>query len=125
MRHAIHFFDLVHDLTCGGSFRGDLSRRLARLLKTSWATDSDPAKCRHQTLQPNRRVEWSNPSDIRACYDFINKERHVSRFATRLTTLAIFSMALIATPAMTPVFASAGDPPVATYRLFNAGLRTA
>jgi hypothetical protein len=38
----------------------------------------------------------------------------VSRFATRLTTLAIFSMALIAAPAMTPAFASAGDPPVAT-----------
>jgi len=38
----------------------------------------------------------------------------VSRFATRLTMLAIFSMALIAAPAMTPAFASAGDPPVAT-----------
>jgi hypothetical protein len=38
----------------------------------------------------------------------------VSRFAIRLTTLAIFSMALIAAPAMTPAFASAGDPPVAT-----------
>jgi hypothetical protein len=38
----------------------------------------------------------------------------VSRFATRLTTLAIFSIALIAAPAMTPAFASAGDPPVAT-----------
>ena len=38
----------------------------------------------------------------------------MSRFATRLTTLAIFSMALIAAPAMTPAFASAGDPPVAT-----------
>jgi len=70
----------------------------------------------------------------------------VSRFATRLTTLAIFSMALIAAPAMTPAFASAGDPPVATdsskekpkksakksgktgssidHRLFDAGYRT-
>ena len=38
----------------------------------------------------------------------------MSRFATRLTMLAIFSMALIAAPAMTPAFASAGDPPVAT-----------
>ena len=38
----------------------------------------------------------------------------MSRFAIRLTTLAIFSMALIAAPAMTPAFASAGDPPVAT-----------
>lgn len=39
----------------------------------------------------------------------------MSRFATRLTTLAIFSMALIAAPAVTtPAFASAGDPPVAT-----------
>jgi hypothetical protein len=38
----------------------------------------------------------------------------VSRFAIRLTTLAIFSMALIAAPIMTPAFASAGDPPVAT-----------
>ena len=38
----------------------------------------------------------------------------MSRFATRLTTLAIFSMALIAAPAMTPALASAGDPPVAT-----------
>ena len=37
----------------------------------------------------------------------------MSRFAIRLTTLAIFSMALIATPALTPAFASAGDPPVA------------
>jgi len=58
--------------------------------------------------------------------------------------LAIFSMALIAAPAMTPAFASAGDPPVATesskeqpkksskksgksgyidHRLFNAGYR--
>jgi hypothetical protein len=69
----------------------------------------------------------------------------VSRFATRLTMLAIFSMALIAAPAMTPAFASAGDPPVATdaskekpkkaskksgksgsidHRLFDAGYRT-
>ena len=38
----------------------------------------------------------------------------MSRFATRLTTLAIFSMALIAASAVTPAFASAGDPPVAT-----------
>ena len=69
----------------------------------------------------------------------------MSRFAVRLTTLAIFSMALIATPAMTPAFASAGDPPVATdsskekdkkkssskkgsnldHRLFNAKYRAA
>lgn len=70
----------------------------------------------------------------------------MSRFATRLTTLAIFSMALIAAPAMTPAFASAGDPPVATdtskekpkkskksgktgsgidHRLFDAGHRAA
>jgi hypothetical protein len=38
----------------------------------------------------------------------------VSRFKIRLTTLAIFSMAVIATPALTPAFASAGDPPVAS-----------
>ena len=72
----------------------------------------------------------------------------MSRFAIRLTTLAIFSMALIAPPAITPAFASAGDPPVATdskasatdskakkkksgekrsgidIRVFNAGHRT-
>ena len=67
----------------------------------------------------------------------------MSRFATRLTMLAIFSMALIAAPAMTPAFASAGDPPVATdtskekpkkskkgksgsidHRLLDAGYRT-
>ena len=69
----------------------------------------------------------------------------MSRFATRLTMLAIFSIALIAAPAMTPAFASAGDPPVATdtgkekpkksskksgksssidHRLFDAGHRT-
>ena len=38
----------------------------------------------------------------------------MSRFAIRLTTLAILAMALVALPAMTPAFASAGDPPVAT-----------
>lgn len=38
----------------------------------------------------------------------------MSRFAIRLTTLAIFSIALGAAPIMTPAFASAGDPPVAT-----------
>ena len=38
----------------------------------------------------------------------------MSRFAIRLTTLAMFSAAMIAAPAMTPAFASAGDPPVAT-----------
>ncbi len=37
----------------------------------------------------------------------------MSRFAIRLTTLAIFSMTLIAAPAVTPASASAGDPPVA------------
>lgn len=70
----------------------------------------------------------------------------MNRFAIRLTTLAIFSMALIAAPAVTPAFASAGDPPVASeskekpkkagkksgkmgsgidQRLFNAGQRAA
>jgi len=38
----------------------------------------------------------------------------VNRLAIRLTTLAIFSMALIAAPAITPAFASAGDPPIAS-----------
>lgn len=38
----------------------------------------------------------------------------MSHLAIRLTTMAIFSMALIALPSMTPAFASAGDPPPAS-----------
>ena len=38
----------------------------------------------------------------------------MNHFAIRLPAMAIFSLALIAVPAMRPAFASAGDPPVAS-----------